>query len=273
MATSKPAEAAGVSEPSLLFSQRGPAAWLTLNRPDALNAIDLDMIAGYGEHLPRIAVDDSIRVLVITGTGRAFCAGADLTQVLDSLDVEPGEPDFLDRLGADVFGPLRDLDKPVIAALNGTTLAGGLETAMCADIVIAAEGARIGDGHANYGVFPGGGGAAILPRIVPHHVAKYLLLTGRTLTAEQMRTYGFVSEVVPGDALVDAAQSLAEELASKSPLVLRRMKEVADASLDKSRDDALVHELHELRRHLRSWDIGEGLAAFTEKRTPGFRGC
>ena len=261
-----------MSESALLHEKRGPAAWLTLNRPDALNAIDLDMIAGYEEHLPRIEADPEIRVVVITGTGRAFCAGADLKQVMDSLEAEPGQRDFLDRLADHVLNPLRDFPKPVIAALNGITMAGGLETAMCADIVIAAADARIGDGHANFGVYPGGGGAAVLPRIVPHHVAKYLLLTGKTLSADEMKTYGSVSEVVPGEELVDTAQQLAEELAAKSPLVMRRMKEVANATLDKSRDDAIVEEMFQLRQHVRSYDMQEGLAAFADKRTPEFRG-
>ena len=194
-----------MSEAALLFENRDGVAWLTINRPEAMNSISLEMITLYEEYLEQILGDECIKVVVISGAGKAFCAGADLKQVLDSLDVPPGKPDFLDRLCDRVLNPLRDFPKPVIAALNGITMAGGLETAMCADLVVAAESARIGDAHANFGVYPGAGGAAVLPRIVPHNVAKYLLFTGRTLSAQEMKNYGFVNEVVADGELQEAA--------------------------------------------------------------------
>jgi enoyl-CoA hydratase/carnithine racemase len=143
---------------------------------------------------------------------------------------------------------------------------------MCADIVVASQEAKIGDAHANFGVYPGAGGAAVLPRLVPQNVAKYMLLTGKTLSAQEMQNYGFVNEVVPADQLVEATQKLAESIAQKSPIALRRMKEVANASLDKSRDAALEHEQVMLRKHMRSYDMAEGLKAFAEKRAPEFKG-
>lgn len=151
-------------------------------------------------------------------------------------------------------------------------MAGGLELAMCCDIVVAAEEAQIADAHANFGVYPGAGGAAVLPRLVPHNVAKYLLFTGSTLSAHEMQRYGFVNEVVPGAELEDAVTKLAEMIAMKSPAALRRMKVVANASLDKSRDAALEHEQVHFRKHMRSYDLAEGLAAFREKRAPEFKG-
>lgn len=256
----------------LLFRQQGPVAWLTLNRPEAMNALSMAISDAFGALLPRIAADDAIRVLVITGAGPAFCAGADLKEVLASSALPPGEPDFLDRLGADVLDALRRFTKPSIAALNGLTMAGGLELAMCCDLILASENARIGDAHANFGVYPGGGGAAILPRLIPHNVAKYLLFTGKTLSAAQMLQMGLVNEVHPPEALEAATQKLAELIATKSPIALRRMKEVADASLDHSRKAALVHEQMVLRQHQRSWDMAEGLRAFAEKRQPDFKG-
>ena len=261
-----------MSEAALLIERRGPIAWLTMNRPEAMNAINLDMIKLYEKYLPEIATDDSVRVLVITGTGRAFCAGIDLKQVLESSNVPAGEKDILDRLCGNVLGVLRDFPKPVIASLNGMTLAGGLETAMCADIVVAAECAKIGDAHANFGVYPGAGGAAVLPRLVPLNVAKYLLLTGRTLTANQMKDYGFVNEVVADEALIDETQALAVHISGNSPLDMRRMKEVANKANDVSRDAALQHEQVVFRQHQRSWDFQEGIAAFGEKRKPQFQG-
>ena len=151
-------------------------------------------------------------------------------------------------------------------------MAGGLELAMCADVVVAAEGATIADAHANFGVYPGAGGAAILPRLIPLNMAMYLLLTGKSLSATAMKACGLVSEVHPDEGLADAALALARHIAKKSPIALRRMKEVARASADKSRDDALLHEQVMLRRHMRSFDFDEGLRAFAEKRAPQFQG-
>ena len=259
-------------EPVLLQSREGAVAWLTLNRPDALNALNLAMVAAFEAVLGDLANDDSVRVVVITGAGRAFCAGADLKELRESRNLPAGEPDFLDRLTTNVMDVLRDFPKPVVAAINGITMAGGLELAMCCDIVFAAESARIGDGHANYGVYPGAGGAAVLPRMVPLNVAKYLLFTGKTLPAAEFQAYGLVNEVHPDDQLVSSTQTLAEEIAAKSPIGLRRMKAVANASSDNTRDAALQHEQVMLRKHERSFDMAEGLRAFSEKRKPVFQG-
>ena len=199
-----------MSKEALLFEKEGAVARLVLNCPDDMNSLNLAMVSLFEKYLPDIAADDAIRVLVITGNGRAFCAGADLKEIRQDMDkIQYGEPDFLNRLLDGVFLPLHDFPKPVIAALNGITLAGGLELAMCADLVVASEEAKMGDAHANFGVYPGGGGASVLPRLVPMNVAKYLLLTGKTLSAEAMCNYGFVNEVVPADDLLSAAKSLA----------------------------------------------------------------
>lgn len=259
-----------MDEQPLLLERFGPVARLTLNRPAAMNALNLAMFDAFARHLPKLAAQDDVRVLVMTGAGSAFCAGADLKQAMAD-DPLPGEADFLDR-ARETFDRLAAFPKPVIAALNGVTLAGGLELAMCADIVIAGETAQIGDGHANFGVYPGGGGAAVLPRLLPLGTAMYLLFTGRTLSAAELKGLGFISEVHPPDRLMDAAIALGEHIAAKSPAALRRMKEVARASADKSRADALLHEQVMLRAHQRSADLVEGLRAFAEKRAPHFTG-
>ena len=255
----------------LLFESLGPVARLTLNRPKAMNALNQATLEALGRRLGEITADETLRVLVLTGNGPAFCAGADLKEVLAGAQLAPGEADFLDRANA-VFGVLRTFPKPVIAALNGVTMAGGLELAMCADIVIAAESATIADAHANFGVYPGAGGAAILPRLIPLNMAMYLLLTGKALSAVEMKACGLVCEVHPDAALAGAALSLARQIAAKSPLALRRMKQVARASADKTRDDALLHEQVMLRQHMRSADFHEGLRAFADKRAPQFSG-
>ena len=232
--------------------------------------MNLAVLAELDLRLTEIAVDEEVRVLVLTGAGAAFCAGADLKEVLAGQKLGPGEADFLDRANQ-VFGRLRNFPKPVIAALNGVTMAGGLELAMCADLVVAAESATIADAHANFGVFPGAGGAAVLPRLIPLNMAMYLLLTGKSLSSTEMKACGFVCEVHPDAGFADAVQQLAKHIARKSPIALRRMKEVARASADKSRDDALLHEQVMLRQHMRTFDFQEGLQAFAEKRAPRFQ--
>ncbi len=255
----------------LLFEALGPVARLTLNRPKAMNSMNLAILGQLEQRLGEVANNDEIRVLILTGSGAAFCAGADLKEVLAGANLAAGEADFLDRADC-IFNQLRNFPKPVIAALNGITMAGGLELAMCADIVIAAESATIGDAHANFGVYPGAGGAAVLPRLIPLNMAMYLLMTGKSLSASEMKSLGLVAEVHADAELADAALALARLIAKKSPIALRRMKEVARASADKTRDDALQHEQVMLRKHMRTFDFQEGLQAFAEKRAPQFQG-
>jgi enoyl-CoA hydratase/carnithine racemase len=252
------------------FEVRGPVGWITLARPEAMNALSRDMVDRITAQLGQWRNDAQVRVVVLTGTGRAFSAGADLKAAAGGPPA-PGEPDFLDSIVA-CFTALREFPRPVIAAVNGLALAGGLEAVMACDFVIAAQSARFGDAHSNFGVFPGGGGAALLPRKIPVNLAKYLLFTGDSLPAEEMKTHGLVAEVVADAELVERVQALGEKLAQKSPIVLTRMKRVADEASDKSLADALRHEVLELRSHQRSYDIQEGLRAFAEKRKPEFQG-
>ena len=260
-----------MSEEVVLLETIDSVARLTLNRPKAMNSLNAAIVTELERHLIALTADDRVRVVVLTGAGPAFCAGADLKEVLASQNLPAGEADFLDRGGV-LYSRLRNFPKPVIAALNGITMAGGLELAMCADIVVAAESATIGDAHANFGVYPGAGGAAVLPRLIPLNMAMYLLLTGKSLSAAQMMACGLVCEVHPDAELAEAVLKLAKGIARKSPIALRRMKEVARASSDKSRDEALRHEAVNMRRHMRSFDFQEGLKAFAEKRAPQFQG-
>ncbi len=254
---------------SVSFELKGPVGWITMERPEAMNALELGMIGKMTAQLNAWKNDPAVRTVVITGTGRAFCAGADLKQA--GALVPAGERDFLDNI-IEFFDALRAFPRPVIAAVNGMALAGGLETVMACDIVIAAQSARFGDAHSNFGVFPGGGGAALLPRKIPLNVAKYLLFTGDSISADEMKGYGLVNEVVADAELRDRAQALGEKFAQKSPVVLTRMKRVADEAADRTLADSLRIEVLELRNHQRSYDIQEGLRAFAEKRKPEFKG-
>ncbi len=249
-----------------------PVLLVRLNRPAVLNSLDATMIEELAEVFTAAAADDTIRVVLITGAGRAFCAGADLKGVQEGLSPKhDGSADFLQRIG-EVFELVRACPKPVIAALNGLTLAGGLELALRCDVVIAAESARIGDAHSNFGLISGAGGAALLPGRIGLNNAKLLLLTGEHFPARHFLSLGLVQQVVADDDLLATARTLADKLAAKSPLVLRRMKEIANASMDLRRNEALHLEMAHVRRHLRSHDMNEGLAAFAEKRSPVFKG-
>src|SRR5438046_2226891 len=206
-----------MNEDALLLETLGPVARLTLNRPKAMNSMNLAMLAELDRRLTEIAANDDIRVLIVTGAGQAFCAGADLKELLAAQKLCPGEPDFLDRANS-VLTRLRNFPKPVIAALNGVTMAGGLELAMCADLVLAAASATIADAHANFGVYPGAGGAAILPRLIPLNMAMYLLFTGKSMSAAEMKACGLVCEVHPDEGLAEGALALANHIARKSPV-------------------------------------------------------
>ena len=261
--------------PTIRYEQRGATAWITLDRPDAMNALSGPMCTELLEAIGRIERDPGIRVIVLTGAGRAFCAGADLKGVFEDAGGSPGpiDPmtDFLDQVGT-MMERLRVCPNTSIAALNGLTLAGGLELAMACDLIIAADSARIGDAHANFGVFPGAGGAAILPRRIGATAAKYLLFTGDTLPAKELVPLGLVNRVVPDADLGSEVEKLAARIASKSPLVIRRMKQTVADGLEQPQASALRLERVVLDAHRHSHDIREGLAAFVGKRTPDFKG-
>jgi enoyl-CoA hydratase/carnithine racemase len=258
---------------TIRLETNGAVAWIRLNRPKAMNALSPELVAELDEALGLIERDDALRVVAITGTGRAFSAGADLAFAFESISRGDTGPmtRFVERIGV-VFGRLSRFAKPVIAAVNGLALAGGLELLMCCDIVVAAESAKIGDAHANYGLLPGAGGAARLPRRIGPQRAKQLLFTGEFVPAAELVAAGLVNRVVPDADLEREVQAIAEKIAAKSPLGIRRMKQIADASLDLSDEAALRLERRMLAEHFASEDVREGLAAFRDKRKPEFRG-
>ncbi len=256
----------------ILCEKRNQTLWIYLNRPKDMNSITSGMLLEIQEVLSKARLDDDIRVLVMSGKGPAFCAGADLKVVFETISQEPSaEPDFFEIV-EQAFGMLADFPKPFIAALNGLTLAGGLELAMAADLILAADSAKIGDAHSNFGVLPGAGGSVHLPRRIGLNRAKYLLFTGEFISSAEMKEFGLVSQVVPDAELEVVVQKLADKLSAKSPLVLRRMKKLVVQGLDQPVKIAIHSELLALRQHIRSYDLSEGLTAFVEKRKPEFKG-
>jgi enoyl-CoA hydratase/carnithine racemase len=258
-------------EQSVLVEVRGHAVWITLNRPTALNAITPNMVAGITSALT-LAEDPVIKAVVLMGTGRAFCAGADLKYVNSATQGDaPAATRFLDSV-LDMMARLETCPRPVIAAVNGLALAGGLELVLCCDLVIAARSAKLGDAHANFGLLPGGGSSVRLPRKIGPTRAKYLLFTGDFVPADDLVACGLVNEVVDDAELAAAVERLVAKLGSKSSLVLRRMKALVADGLEQPKDVALRFELLASELHAQSHDMKEGLAAFEQKRKPSFIG-
>lgn len=261
-----------MTDTPLLSDSRDGALWLTLNRPAALNAITPGMVDHLEAALASAERDPAVSAVVLTGSGRAFCAGADLKYVRETASGdETAVARFLDSV-LGVMGRLEKFPKPTIAAINGLALAGGLELVLCCDLVVAARSARLGDAHANYGLLPGGGSSVRLPRKIGPTRAKYLLYTGEFVPAEDLLAAGLVNRVVEDDALFEATREIVARLRTKSPLVLRRMKALVDDGLEQPLETALRLELLASEVHAHSHDMREGLAAFEEKREPRFTG-
>jgi enoyl-CoA hydratase len=256
----------------VLCERRGAGAWLRLNRPESMNTITPAMTGALADHLDRVRVDTEIRALVITGSGRAFCAGGDLTAARALAEMEPpGGQQFLADFGA-VLNSLQEFPKPVIAAVNGLTMAGGLELVLACDLVVAVASAPIGDGHANYGLIPGGGGSIRLPRRVGRSMAAWLFFTGRTLPARDLVACGLVNVVTESDELTATVDEVVASIATKSALGLARMKRLMNDGLDQPSSAGIRTELLASEAHAMSYDMAEGLAAFEAKRPPRFLG-
>lgn len=257
----------------ILYEKRGRGAWITLNRPEALNALSPPLVARFDAALDDAEQDAEINAVVVIGTGRAFCAGADLKFLGELPEAERAASTaaFLQRV-LKLMVRLERFPKPVIGAVNGIATGGGMELLLCCDLVIADETARLGDGHANFGLLPGGGASARLPRKIGPTRAKFLFFTGELLPARELHAAGLINEIAPKGELAGAVERLVGSLATKSPLGLRRMKQLVDDGLDQPLEIALRAELVAGDLHTHSHDMNEGLAAFNGKRAPRFTG-
>ena len=247
--------------------RRGRAVLLTLARPAERNALSTALITELGEQVLAAASDPGVGALAITGEGSAFCAGADLKEALDKTrDAE----DFRAWLGGwrHVFRTIETLDKPVIAAVQGLALAGGLELVLACDVVVASDEARFGDAHINYGLVPGGGGSKRLPDAIGGRAARWLMFTGEMIDARRAFELGLVQQVLPAEGFSSAVLDLAAGIAQRSPAALAFMKRQTRSPLIS--DDALDHELEGAVGVVTGSDAREGLSAFVEKRSPAF---
>ncbi|MFE0472074.1 enoyl-CoA hydratase/isomerase family protein [Streptomyces sp. NPDC058947] len=272
-----------MAEPEVLRSTGGPVLTLTLNRPEALNALTPDQRERLIELLSDASADPAVRAVVLTGTGRGFCAGADLRGTGAGADprgtgTPPGE-----RIAGDVARTLRtgaqrliaavlDCEKPVIAAVNGTAAGLGAHLAFACDLVLAAESARFIEVFVRRGLVPDAGGAYLLPRLVGPRRAKELMFFGDALTAAEAERTGLVNRVVPDGDLAGTARAWADRLASGPTRALALTKQLVNASLDTDRATAFAAEAAAQEINMTTRDAQEGVRAFLKRETPHYEG-
>lgn len=242
-------------------------ATITIDRPDALNAINNDVMRALAEAVGR--AEDGAGAIIVTGAGKAFVAGADIGQMVD---LTAPEAEAFSRAGQQVFQQLADFHGPVIAAVNGYALGGGLELALACDIIVAAEGAKMGLPEVTLGVVPGFGGTQRLPRRVGPGHAKRLLLTGQSVHGEEALRIGLADVVVPAEALMPAARAIAIAALRNGPVAVREAKRLVDEGAAMDLWDAVSLEAATFGAIFDTADRKEGMQAFLEKRKAGFRG-
>lgn len=251
----------------LRSERRAEVALLTLNRPDSLNALDRALLEAIVSEASRLASDDSLRAVVLTGEGRAFAAGADIAQMRA---LSPVEGEAFSRLGHSVAQALDDLPVPTIAAVNGFALGGGCELALACDWIYASSKAKFGQPEVNLGVLPGFGGTTRLTRRVGVAWAKELTMTGATIDAAEALRIGLVNRVFEPDELLDAALAAGELIATKGPLAVAAAKCVIHEGQDADLRTANALEQRAFGLIFATEDRVEGMDAFLEKRDPNF---
>jgi enoyl-CoA hydratase len=255
----------------LLFERRPPVALATLNRPKQLNALNHQVLVQLGELLDRVAGDEEIRALIITGSGeRAFCAGADIGE-LEAL--ETGRDGYEHSRDAhQVLFKMEHLDKPVIMAVNGYALGGGCELAMAGDIILASENASFGQPEVNLGIIPGFGGTQRLPRLIGRPQALELILTDERIPAQRALELGLINRVVPLSELLPKAEEIAQRIATKAPLAVALAKRAVYQGLELGQRAGSEQEMTFFGLAVGTDDRREGTKAFLEKRRPEWRG-
>jgi enoyl-CoA hydratase len=253
----------------LLF-EKAPIATVTVNRPKALNALNVRVVEELAVVLREVRHDSTVRVLIVTGAGdRAFVAGADIAAMTTMSTVEGLE---FSRLGHRVLQSMEELPIPIIAAVNGFALGGGLELAMACDMIIASDKARFGQPEINLALIPGFGGTQRLPRRIGHARARQLILTGDMIDAKTALEWGLINQIVAPDQLLASARQLAEKIVTKSSLTVREAKAALIAAATMTEDAGLKLEQQAFGVCFGSADRVEGTHAFVEKRDPKWQG-
>lgn len=253
----------------ILYETQDRIAYITINRPQSLNALNSDVLHELMHVFRTFGEDDTLGAAILTGAGRAFVAGADISQ-MRTLTTEQGRS--MTRLGQDCMALIESLDKPVIAAVNGFALGGGCELAMSCDFILASEKAKFGQPEVNLGIIPGFGGTQRLPRLVGRNMAKYLIMTGEIIPAQQALEIGLVQKVLPADELLPEARRLAELILTKAPIAVRMAKHAVNYGCNMDLQSAIQYEAESYTTTFASADRLEGMSAFVEKRPAVFQG-
>ncbi len=253
----------------VVFERKGAAAILRLNREKKLNALNRVIFDALTTHLDDVARDDSCSFVILTGTGRAFCAGADIGEYWNGSLGDFRE--FQDR-GRRLNAQIEKSPKPVIAAVNGFAFGGGFELALVCDLIVASERAQFGLPEPTLGLVPGGGGTQRLPRMIGKNRANEILLTGRRLTAQEAHEWGIVNAVATADDEVRVALELGEKIARQAPLAIQALKRLVNEGLNAPLETALSYEQQTLLSLYSTADGQEGISAFMGKRAPNFQG-
>src|SRR5258706_3287521 len=255
---------------NVLYEKKGAVAYVTVNRPKLLNALNTPTWVDLADAFHEARHDAEVRGVILTGAGdKAFIAGADISELglLDALGAEESS-----RFGQGVLDVIESFGKPVIAAINGFALGGGCETAMACTMRIAAEHAKFGQPEVKLGLLPGGGGTQRLPRLVGKGRALQLILTGETISAQEAYRIGLVNEVVPAANLIARAETILKQMSANAPIAVKFSLEAANKGLETSQSEGLALEASYFGICAATEDKKEGTSAFLEKRAPKFRG-
>lgn len=251
----------------ILTETRGNVGLVTLNRPQVRNALNSQLLRELMDALQDFDRDDAVGAMVVTGDEKAFAAGADIKEMADKSFAEMKETDF-----ASSFARIMTIRKPVIAAVSGWALGGGMEIALSCDMIIASESAKFGQPEINIGVFPGAGGTQRLTHALGKALAMEVILNNRTLTAVEALEFGLVNRVVEVEAYLDEALKLAGEIAGRAPLAVRAAKHMINEAFERSLSDALSEERQAFYNLFATEDQKEGMRAFIEKRPAHWKG-
>jgi enoyl-CoA hydratase len=251
----------------ILTQTRGRVGLITLNRPQAMNALNNQLMRELIDALETFDKNDAIGAMVITGNEKAFAAGADIKEMADKSIQEMMDTDHIA-----VFGRIRTIRKPVIAAVSGWALGGGCEVALSCDMIVASESATFGQPEINIGVIPGAGGTQRLPRAVGKVLAMEMILNDRRLTAQEAYQFGMVNRVVAVESYLEEALNLAEEIAARAPAAIRAAKKMISQTFEQTLSNGLAAEKQEFYNLFATEDQKEGMQAFMEKRKPEWKG-